>query len=167
MTRCFRVDFDIDELAAMLDDIYDPDDPFSGPLDPLTPSESSETENDEMASDEVPRAHTATSPRKPRPRKEWVQNENMTKRQNQRYAARLKKATEEDSKPMPWGGRLNFPSQLRVENTQTLKVAFDAESLRMANGAYVGIHQPRSSKRPATLEDLRNEGYEVLPWDGW
>ena len=87
------------------------------------------------------------------------------KRKAQKRQARVNKRRRALDQPIPFGGRLKFPSDARFQATRAIQVSVDAETLPMATGGYVGKRTPRSN-RAWSLADVRKAGYQVISWDG-
>ena len=88
------------------------------------------------------------------------------KKRAQKRQARVNKRRRALDQPIPFGGRLKFPSDARFQATRVIQVSVDAKTLRMAAGGYVGKRTPRSDRAAWSLADVRKAGYQVISWDG-
>ena len=63
--------------------------------------------------------------------------------------------------------RLRPATRVRLGAPESITVGIDAQDLPASSGgAYIGKRQMRFRGRPWTLEELKNTGLKVYPWDG-
>ena len=83
------------------------------------------------------------------------------------YARRQRRREAESRKPKdPAAMKIRSSTSKRAIGLVSKQALFSLTDLSWAKGAFIGRRQPDATSVP-TLDEIRDEGFEILEWDGW
>jgi hypothetical protein len=87
---------------------------------------------------------------------------------HQRAGKRARQAKKRAQQLDPLAGKVRSSLSKKWMQPHAIHVNWSAKLLPAAKGAFVGVrYHPHNQSKPWTLQELQEQGFRVIKWDGW